>query len=79
MTTTVFLAAETDAETYARLTGLVLGRGFVVENGLPVGLYPDPMAARIGAALGEAKINHHPTPARTYREGRQKLRHLLAD
>lgn len=75
-TQTWFLAADTTPARYAELTGLTQGRGFVVENGRPVGLYPDAMARRIMQQVGDAGINHHPVAAANYNEGRRKLAYL---
>lgn len=72
-TSTTYLAAETTADHFADATGLVEGRGFVMWNGQPTGLYPEAMALRILNQLTDCTV--HLTPAQTVNAGRAKLTH----
>lgn len=77
-----FLVAQTDAETFAEVTGLVQGRhdstGFVMHGaaharGGPGGLYPRAQGRAIAEALGKAGISYGITGANSVKQGLRSL------
>lgn len=72
-TDTWLIRAHTDGDTYARLTTLKDGHGFVIIGDLPHGLYPRGDAEYIHTLLGDAGIGYDTTPAASYSEALAKL------
>lgn len=71
-TKTAFIAAAATPARFAKVTGLVNGRGFTLHQGHPGGLYPESSAVQIREQLTDAGIDFVSTPAQTINEGRRR-------